>query len=126
MSTTSKSALDNPLVPEMDTVFDMTSPDFQPSEHEWITGMDHSAIPTDGTVLYLNQLLLDDQSSVLIKSSPEDLVHLIVDNPLVTSEHVITNWGSADNSSSTHHYYEFPNDLKVYSEHSLQLIFLEG
>lgn len=126
MSKTSKSALDNPLVPEMDTVFYMTSPDFQHPEHEWITEMEQSAIPTDGTVLYLDQLLLDDQSSVLIKSSPEDLVHLIVDNPLVTSEHVIANLSSADSPSSPHHYYEFPNDLKIYSEHSLQLIFLEG
>lgn len=126
MSNTSKYAPDNPLIPETDTVFDMTTPDFQAPENEWITEMDQSAIPADGTVLYLNQLLLDDQSSVLIKSSPENTVHLIIDNPLVTSENINIGNDALDGSTSTHHYYEFPNDLKVYSEYGLQLIFLDS
>ncbi len=111
---------------EIDIVYDMSKPDFQSPEHDWITNTDLQGVPADGTVLFLNELLFDDNSSVLIKSSLEDVVHLVVDTPLIESD-VLSSVSTDDSQSAVmHHYYEFPNDLKVYSEHSLQLIYLEG
>lgn len=126
MTNSSSQPPENPLVAEADVIFDMASPGFQDQENDWFTEMDQSGIPVDGTVLYLNQLLLNDESSVLIKSSAEDRVHLIVDSPLVNSDIVNVSWESSEATSAAHHYYEFPNDLKVYSEHSLTLVYLEG
>lgn len=126
MSKVSTSPPESPLLLDADVTFDMALPYFQSEQNDWITQMDQSSIPADGTVLYLNQLLLNNESTVLIKSSAEDSVHLIVESPLVNSDVVTVNLGGAEAISSTHHYYEFPNDLKVYSEHGLNLIFLEG
>ena len=113
---------ENPLIPEPDAIFDMSAPEFQVVENDWIFDIEASALPADGSVLYLNQLLLNNESSVLIKSSPEEAVHLIVDSPLVSSDVVIFAPHEFDTARVSHHYYEFPNDLKVYSEHSLSLI----
>ena len=120
------SLIEAALILDADVIFDMTAPIFEDIENEWITEMDQSAIPADGTVLYLNQLLLDDQNSVLIKSSSEDNVHLIVENPLISTDVINVVADIGGDIGTVHHYYEFPNDLKVYSEHSLQLILLEG
>lgn len=110
-----------------DVTFDMDQPVFQNNGTQLLENSDLSNLPADGTVLYLNDLLLDEASSVLIKSAAEDLVHLVVDeNPVQSDviENTVLNQGQEITSS--HYYYEFPNDLKVYSEHSLSLILIDG
>ena len=98
---------------KLDFPFQMTLPEF---------GCE--AESRDGTVLYLNELLVSDSNSVILKSgSSDELVHLIVQADAheagVFSE---TFTGPTTSGYEGYHYYYFPDEVKVYAEHALVIL----
>lgn len=90
--------------------FEMSIPEFGVDSHVH-----------DGTVLYLNELLVSDDNTVILKSFAEgDLVHLIASDP-VSESGVISAANEVYSSSIVDgfHYYYFPNDIKIYAEYAL-------
>jgi len=90
--------------------FEMSIPEF---------GVENNV--NDGTVLYLNELLVSDDNTVVLKSfSDSELVHLVTNDP-VSESGVISAANELQTPSEVDgfHYYYFPNDIKIYAEYAI-------
>lgn len=106
----------DPTVETVDFPFDMPPPEFGTGETA------ANAEDIDGTVLYLNSLVPDQDNSVVLKGFAEELVHLVTDNAMVESG-VFEAGGSIPSAELMgFHYYIFPDDIKVYSDQALVIL----
>ena len=96
--------------------FEMSAPQFESET----APTDISEI--DGTVLYLNTLLPDQDNAVVLKGFAEELVHLVTENTMLESG--VFDGGAALPSAELigFHYYLFPDDIKVYSDQALVIL----
>jgi|GEM_PF-5830831 len=117
--------LDDTMVELVELVHTMPTPGFASPDEEMQLSSSLSEAAIDGTVLFVSHLLTDDDNSVLIKSVDSDPVHLASMNPLVDSGIVDGSYEKSADDVSGFHYYEFPQNLTVYSEQELQIILLE-
>lgn len=76
----------------------------------------------DGTVLYLNELVPDDDNSVVLKGFAEELVHLVAESPILESGVFDGNAALPSAELIGFHYYIFNDDMKVYSDQALVLL----
>ena len=76
----------------------------------------------DGTVLHLNMLVPDQDNSVVLKGFAEELVHLVTENTMLESGVFDGNTALPSAELMGFHYYIFPDDIKVYSDHALVIL----
>ena len=77
----------------------------------------------DGTVLYLNELMMSEENTIILKgASIGDFVQLVTSDP-ITESGLIVNDSMPDALPEVagFHYYDFANYTRVYSEFELSI-----
>jgi len=100
------------MVSKTDFPFEFSMPEF---------GVEEST--PDGTILYLSELMVSDDKTVVLKNfSKDDIVRLIASDPVVESGFV-DNAMAVDNSLDIQgfHFYQFGDEIKVFSEYALSI-----
>jgi len=76
----------------------------------------------DGTVLFLNEFVPNDDNAVVLKGFAEELVHLVTEGTMVESGIFDGNAALPSAELAGFHYYIFNDDLTVYSDAALVLL----